>query len=73
MTNNFNVARRNFMTSSLTIGAFIASEWLQPVYAFKKTCSPTPRETVGPFYPGSYPIDKDNDLTVSNNKTGIAE
>ena len=72
MINNFNVSRRNFMTSSLAIGAFIASEWLRPIYAFP-ACYPTPRETAGPFYPISYPIDKDNDLTFSNNKTGKAE
>jgi Protocatechuate 3,4-dioxygenase beta subunit len=72
MKNNFNVSRRNFMKSSLAIGTFIASEWLRPVHVFP-SCSPTPQETAGPFYPVHYPIDKDNDLTFLNNKKGKAE
>jgi len=32
----------------------------------------TPRQTTGPFYPLTLPLDKDNDLTIVQGQTGIA-
>jgi protocatechuate 3,4-dioxygenase beta subunit len=72
MKNKFGASRRNFMRSSLALGALVAAEWMKPSHALS-TCVPTPRETAGPFYPVRYPIDKDNDLTFLNNQTGKAE
>ncbi len=72
MKKEFYASRRNFMKSSLAFGTLLATEWLQPAHAFQ-ACLTTPRETAGPFYPVSYPIDKDNDLTFLNDKAGKAE
>lgn len=33
----------------------------------------TPRQSLGPFYPASLPLDKDNDLVVVRGRSGIAK
>ena len=69
---DFDSSRRNFMRNSLALGTLLANEWFRPAPVIAN-CAKTRRETAGPFYPLRYPIDKDNDLTFLNDKSGKAE
>jgi len=71
MKNNFN-QRRNFLKKSLALGALITSDWLVPSFVYSN-CNLTPRESSGPFYPLSYPLDQDNDLTYLKDKSQKAK
>jgi len=71
MKNNFN-QRRNFLKRSLALGALITSDWLVPSFVYSN-CNLTPRESSGPFYPLSYPLDQDNDLTYLKDKSQKAK
>jgi protocatechuate 3,4-dioxygenase beta subunit len=55
MTDKF-LARRRLIASGLSTAALVAAT---PVLAALK---PTPRQTRGPFYPETIPLDHDNDL-----------
>jgi len=72
MKNNFNQRRRNFLKRSLALGALITSDWLVPSTVYSN-CNLTPRESSGPFYPLSYPLDQDNDLTYLKDKSQKAK
>ena len=72
MKNNFNQRRRNFLKRSLALGALITSDWLVPSFVYSN-CNLTPRESSGPFYPLSYPLDQDNDLTYLKDKSQKAK
>ena len=72
MKNNFNQRRRNFLKKSLALGALITSDWLVPSSVYSN-CNLTPRESSGPFYPLSYPLDQDNDLTYLQDKSQKAK
>ena len=72
MKNNFNQRRRNFLKGSLALGALITSDWLVPSFVYSN-CNLTPRESSGPFYPLSYPLDQDNDLTYLKDKSRKAK
>ena len=72
MNNHFSQRRRNFLKSSLTLGALITADWLVPSFARSK-CAVTPRESSGPFYPLSYPLEQDNDLTYLKDKSQKAK
>ena len=72
MKNNFNQRRRNFLKRSLALGALITSDWLVPSSVYSN-CNLTPRESSGPFYPLSYPLDQDNDLTYLKDKSQKAK
>ena len=72
MKNNFNQRRRNFLKRSLALGALITSDWLVPSFVHSN-CNLTPRESSGPFYPLSYPLDQDNDLTYLKDKSQKAK
>ena len=72
MKNNFNQRRRNFLKRSLALGALISSDWLVPSSVYSN-CNLTPRESSGPFYPLSYPLDQDNDLTYVKDKSQKAK
>ena len=68
MKHYFCQSRRNFLHSSLALGTLITADWLSPANCYSK-CVLTPRETSGPFYPLSYPLDQDNDLTYLKEKS----
>ncbi len=72
MKNNFNPRRRIFLKSSLALGTLITSEWLLPSLALS-SCDLTPKESSGPFYPPTYPLDQDNDLTYVKDKSQKAK
>lgn len=72
MKNIFNQRRRNFLKRSLALGALITSDWLVPSFVYSN-CNLTPRESSGPFYPLSYPLDQDNDLTFLKDKSQKAK
>ena len=72
MKNNFNQRRRKFLKRSLALGALITSDWLVPSFVYSN-CNLTPRESSGPFYPLSYPLDQDNDLTYLKDKSQKAK
>ena len=72
MKNNFNQRRRNFLKRSLAVGALITADWLVPSFVYSN-CNLTPRESSGPFYPLSYPLDEDNDLTYVKEKSQKAK
>ena len=72
MKNNFSQRRRNFLKRSLALGALITSDWLVPSSVYSN-CNLTPRESSGPFYPLSYPLDQDNDLTYLKDKSQKAK
>lgn len=66
------LSRRNFVKSAVVLGGIIAHEMLRPIPASAR-CGPTPPETEGPFYPMSYPLDKDNDLTFVSDRSVTAQ
>ena len=72
MKNNFNQQRRNFLKRSLVLGALITSDWSVPSFVYSN-CNLTARESSGPFYPLSYPLDQDNDLTYLKDKSQKAK
>ena len=72
MNNHFSQQRRNFLKSSFALGALITVDWLGPPLAYPG-CVPTPQESSGPFYPLSYPLDQDNDLTYLKDKSQKAK
>ena len=72
MKNNFSQRRRNFLKRSLAAGALITTDWLAPPFVYSN-CNLTPRESSGPFYPLSYPLDQDNDLTYLKDKSQKAK
>ncbi|MEE8271252.1 MAG: protocatechuate 3,4-dioxygenase [Alphaproteobacteria bacterium] len=43
-----------------------------PGHALAAVLSPTPRQSLGPFYPPTLPLDRDNDLTVVAGRSGRA-
>ena len=61
----FKLSRRLFVKSAFALGTFVAVEMVKPAPA-RAVCTLTPRETAGPFYPLSFPLDRDNDLTFVN-------
>ena len=72
MNNNFNQRRRNFLKKSLALGTLITADWLLSSSVYS-SCNLTPRESSGPFYPLSYPLDQDNDLTYVKDKSQKAK
>jgi len=72
MKNNFNKQRRSFLEGSLALGSLIMTDWLAPSFVYSN-CELTPRESSGPFYPLSYPLDQDNDLTYLKDKSQKAK
>ena len=72
MQNNFNQRRRNFLKKSLALGTLITADWLLSSSVYS-SCNLTPREFSGPFYPLSYPLDQDNDLTYVKDKSQKAK
>ena len=64
--------RRNFLKKSLALGALITFDWLVPSFVYSN-CNLTPPESSGPFYPLSYPLDQDNDLTYLKDKSQKAK
>ncbi len=65
MDKGFKLSRRLFVKSAFALGTFVAVEMVKPAPA-RAVCTLTPRETAGPFYPLSFPLDRDNDLTFVN-------
>lgn len=72
MNKTFNPSRRSFVKSALVLGTVVATEFLKPA-PVTAACAPTPPETEGPFYPLSFPLDRDNDLTFVNNQSKKAQ
>ena len=72
MKSGFNPSRRSFLKSSVALGSLLGAEILNPLSAFT-ACIRTPQETSGPFYPLTYPLDNDNDLTFLKNKSEKAQ
>jgi protocatechuate 3,4-dioxygenase, beta subunit len=72
MKNNFNKRRRSFLKGSLALGSLIVTDWIVPPFVYSN-CEQTPRESSGPFYPLSYPLDQDNDLTYLKDKSQRAK
>ena len=72
MKSHFSQRRRNFLKSSFALGALITVDWLVPSFSYSG-CVTTPRESSGPFYPLSYPLDQDNDLTYVKDKSQKAK
>jgi protocatechuate 3,4-dioxygenase, beta subunit len=68
MKNKFSRQRRNFLKNYLLFGTLLAVDWLFPSTGYSN-CNLTPLESSGPFYPLSYPFDKDNDLTYLKDKS----
>ncbi len=58
--------RRRFLAGALGAGALIASP------ALLAALIPTPRQTRGPFYPLTLPLEKDNDLVTVAGRPGLA-
>ena len=72
MKESFNPSRRSFVKRTLALLALVATGFLKPKSA-TAACSPTPPETEGPFYPFSFPLDRDNDLTFVKNRSQRAQ
>lgn len=72
MNETFSPSRRSFVKSTLALGTLVAAEFLKPASVIA-ACAPTPPETEGPFYPVSFPVDNDNDLTFLNGQSGKAQ
>lgn len=72
MNNDFNPSRRSFVKRTLALGTLVAAAFLKPMSA-TAACTPTPPETEGPFYPLSFPLDKDNDLTFVKDQSQKAQ
>ncbi len=72
MKNVLSPSRRNFLKSSVALGSLLGAEFLNPLPAFP-ACIPTPWETSGPFYPRTFPLDDDNDLTFLKSKSDKAQ
>ena len=65
-------SRRIFLKNSLALGTLLVSSLYKPSIGYSD-CTLSPKESSGPFYPLSFPIDQDNDLTYLNNKSLSAE
>ena len=61
------LSRRRLLSVSLAAGAFAT---VRPARAALQLA--TPRQTAGPFYPATKPLDRDNDLTAMEGKAGRA-
>lgn len=72
MEEEFRLSRRIFVKSAFALGTLIAAEMLKPAPS-PAACALTPPETAGPFYPLSFPLDKDNDLTFVNSQSRSAQ
>ncbi len=59
MKNRINTARRRFITYS---GSILGLSALPGGLLHAASLLPTPRQSAGPFYPDSLPLDTDNDL-----------
>ena len=59
---------RNFLKKYFRLGILIFADWFRPANSFPK-CALTPKESSGPFYPISYPLTSDNDLTYLEEKS----
>lgn len=57
-------SRRDFLNASLGASALALGLWERG--AFAEELTRTPRQTEGPFYPDSLPLDTDNDLLLIN-------
>ena len=68
MKNHFSQSRRNFLKTSLTLGALMTTNWFNPSIG-ESRCKLTPQESSGPFYPLNYPLNQDNDLTYLQERT----
>ena len=68
MKHYFSQARRNFLKKYFMLGILIFADWFRPANSFPK-CALTPKESSGPFYPISYPLTSDNDLTYLEEKS----
>lgn len=64
------VSRRRVLGAALATGGLAAARG-SPVLAALRTA--TPPQTLGPFYPVTKPLDRDNDLTVVAGRSGRAE
>ena len=65
-------SRRIFLKNSLALGTLLLFSLSKPSIGYSD-CTLSPKESSGPFYPLSFPIDQDNDLTYLNNQSLIAE
>lgn len=61
------LARRRFLAGAATAALF------SPGAGLAASLVATPRATEGPFYPDRLPLDRDNDLTRVDGRTGSAE
>ena len=70
-SNGLRVSRRRLLATSLTCGALAVASGIPPALA--ALLNPTPRQTRGPFYPLTKPLDQDNDLTMVAGRSGQAQ
>ncbi len=70
MKKNLFTSRRDILEAAFAVGSLAAATPFQR--ALSATVF-TPRQTMGPFYPISRPLDSDGDLTVVKGQSGRAE
>ena len=63
------LSRRRAMLASLAAGGLVTARLTPALGALRMV---TPRQTAGPFYPATKPLDQDNDLTAVRGKSGRA-
>ncbi len=64
-------SRRQILRTVIAVGGCVAAS---PLYrAWASAIAKTPRQTMGPFYPVTRPLDSDADLTVVQGRSGHAE
>ncbi len=72
MTIQVDVSRRAFLRGTFSLGTALTLEFVEPALAIS-SCFLTPKETEGPFFPVTFPLDKDNDLTQLEGSTKNAD
>ncbi len=68
--NDLTTSRREILGAAIAVGGLAAATPLQKVLA---AATLTPKQTEGPFYPLTRPLDSDADLTVVKGRAGRAE
>lgn len=71
MSDDKNLSRRRLLGLSLAVGGLAISGATRS--AFAQGLKPTPRQTLGPFYPNLKPLDQDADLTRITGKPASAQ
>jgi len=68
-----NSSRREVLRTALSVGGLAAVQPFSGAWAATSALTLTPRQTMGPFYPVTRPLDADADLTVIRGRSERAQ